>query len=143
MSAWGHRIFDDDTTLDALNDLNNSQDILEAIEQFLTEAVESSEDYLESDAASYGLAAASAIDAKLNGIDLELLSDGCAEEDLDLVLKKLENCDVSGLRNLAANTVRAVAAENSELRELWEENKELYPEVMSIWKKLIKRLSEE
>lgn len=80
MSAWGHRIFDDDVTLDALDELIESEDVLGDIKRFLTETVENSEDYLEYDTAAYGLAAASSVDAKLNGIDLGLLSDGCAEK---------------------------------------------------------------
>lgn len=41
---------------------------------------------------------------------------------------------------MAADAVRAVAAENSELRELWEENEDYYPLVMEIYNKLKKRL---
>lgn len=44
MSAWGHRIFDDDVTLDALDELIESEDVLEDIKRFLTETVENSEE---------------------------------------------------------------------------------------------------
>ena len=140
MSAWRHRIFDDDITLDCLGDLNASEDIVQALESFLSEALEYADDYLDYDAGAYGLAAACVIDAKLNGLELELLSDGCAEEELNSILDKLENIDISGLRQMAADTVKAVAADNSELRELWEENEECYPLVMDTYNKLIQRL---
>lgn len=140
MGAWSHKIFDDDTTLDCLAELNESEDILADMENFLSDALECAEDYLDFDAGAYGLTAACIIDAKLNGLDIEFLSDGCAEEELVSVLEKLEGSDVSGLKKMAADTVKAVAAENSELRELWEENEECYPMVMDAYNKLIQRL---
>lgn len=140
MSAWSHRIFDDDITLDCLCELNESENILQNLNAFLSDVLECAKDYLDYDAGAYGLAAACVIDAKLNGLELELLSDGCAEEELNSILDKLENIDVSGLRQVAADTVKAVAADNSELRELWEENEECYPLVMDTYNKLIQRL---
>ncbi len=140
MSAWSYKIFDDDITLDCLCELDQSENIIEDIKNFLSEAIESSNDYLDYDAGAYGLAAACVIDAKLNGLELELLSDGCAEEELNSILNKLEGCDVSEIREMAVATVKAVSAENSELRELWEENEEFYPLVMDVYNKLIKRL---
>lgn len=140
MSAWSHRIFDDDITLDCLGELSESENIVQDIERFLSEAIECAEEYLDYDTGAYGLAAACVIDAKLNGLEMELLSDGCAEEELHSILNKLVNIDVSGLCQMAADAVKAIAADNSELRELWEENEEYYPLVMDTYKKLIQRL---
>lgn len=140
MGAWSHRIFDDDITLDCLCELNESGDIVNDMKSFLREALEYADDYLDYDIGAYGLAAACVIDAKLNGIEMELLSEADDLEELTYVLQKLEGFDVSGMRQMAADAVRAVASENSELRELWEENKDYYPLVMEIYNKLIKRL---
>lgn len=141
MSAWSHRIFDDDVTLDALCELDESESLLEELENFLDQALESDEGYLDYENGAYSLAAAAVIDAKINGVEMDILSDGCADKELNSILKKLEDCDVSGLREMALNVVKAVASDNSELRELWEESEECYPMVMAIYKKLIERLS--
>lgn len=140
MGTWSHKIFDDDTTLDCLCELSESENIVNDMENFLRETLEYEDDYLDYDIGAYGLATACVIDAKLNGVEMELLSEADDLEELISVLQKLECCDVSGMRQMAADAVRAVASENSELRELWEKNEECYPLVMEIYNKLIKRL---
>ncbi len=89
MGAWSHRIFDDDITLDCLCELNESGDIVNDMKSFLREALEYADDYLDYDIGAYGLAAACVIDAKLNGIEMELLSEADDLEELTSVLQKL------------------------------------------------------
>lgn len=140
MGAWSHRIFDDDVTLDCLCELAESDDIIEDMKGFMSEALEAADDYLDYDAGAYGIVSACVIDAKLNGLEMELLSESDDLEELTAILEKLDGQDVSELRRTAADVVKAVMAENSELRELWEENEECYPLVINIYNKLVQRL---
>ncbi len=140
MGAWSHRIFDDDITLDCLGELSESNNIVEDMQNILSETLECAEEYLDYDACAYGLAVSCMVDAKINGLNMDLLSDGCAEEEITVILEKLPTESAIGMRQMSADVMKAVASEKSELRELWEENEEYYPLVIDIYSKIIKRL---
>ncbi len=123
MGCWSHQIFCDDTSWDALDELNDSQEPVEALERFLDEAIEC-DDYLDYDVCEYALAAAAIVDAALNGVDWSLLTDASDDEGVEKLLDKLSADDVSYLREKALQAVELVQGENSEVRELAEENEE-------------------
>lgn len=130
MGCWDYRIFCDDTSLDALEELVSSEKPLEDLAHFLDEAIAHENDFLDYDECQYALTAAAIIDAIINGVDWTLLTpDGKFDEDDDYVglLKSLKGTDVTALRERAIKVIELATKEESELRELWEENTELYP----------------
>lgn len=129
MGCWNYQIFCDDTAMDALDELVNSENLLVDLEHFLDAAIALEEDYLEFDECQYGLVAASIVDSVLNGVDWSLLTDMIFDDDSDyaLLLQKAKNNNLDVLRNKAITVIQLASKEDSELRELWEENVEIYP----------------
>lgn len=141
MGAWGDKIFDNDMSCDCLCDLMDSDDIISDMQTFMEDVLECAEDYIEYDSGAYGLAAACIIDAKLNGTAPEILTtDEVIPEEFSVILERISKDEVLPLREQAISVVRAVASENSEIYELWEENEDSFPIVMETYDKLIQRL---
>lgn len=133
MGAWGYRIFQDDTSLDALNELLKSENVSADIERFLNGVISSGGEYMDYDICLYAMTAAAVIDGALNGVDFSLLT----EEDGGIDgFKRLCGGDYSHLREKAALALELICGDNSETAELWEENEELFP----LWKENIDKI---
>lgn len=64
---------------------------------------------------------ASVIDSIINNTNYE-----CDEEDYPEWINSLRQYDFTPLKPLAVKAIDAVLSDNSELKELWEENEDLY-----------------
>lgn len=144
MGAWNYQILCSDAGCDAMCDLLDSEDFVEDVGVFFDEALEEGEDYLELDVGQYALLAAAIVDASIHGVDWELLVDEESEGDERYIeffekVKKRKN-DLKEFQQDAKEVVKLVLGKDSELRELWEENEELYPKWKANLEKLQKRL---
>lgn len=119
MGAWNYAVFDDDTAYDALDDLKASSEIITDMERYFDEVIQA--EYIDYDEGHYALVAAAVIDSVLNGIQHR-----CDEDDYFEWTKSLKHLDFSVLKPKAVKAIDAVLSNNSELRELWEENEKLY-----------------
>lgn len=135
MGAWNYGVFDDDVAYDALYEFKESPDIISDMKECFDNVIES--DYVEYDDGQFALVAAAVIDSVINNTDYE-----CGEEDHLEWIKSLKGIDFSPLTKKAAAAIDAVLSDNSELKELWEENEELYfswrEEKFAIKKRLLK-----
>ena len=111
MGAWGPKTFEEDTALDWIAELVDSDDE----RSFLLDSITADSDELDSEQCSVILAASEAIIAVLDeprsGMPDELL-DWLGDNDCD---------DISDLPAIAVKSVKLVLGEGSEMRELWEE----------------------
>ena len=134
MGAWGTGIFDDDTAMDFLNELTQSKDPLKVMKRALEDARQAK--YLEYDGGQSALVTAAIADTILNGTQH---ADGLVE--LDTFMAKHKSIDVSSLRRLASAAVRQILSEGSELRDLWAENVDDYPNWRENLESLASRLT--
>lgn len=145
MGAWNYQVFCDDMSCDAMYDIMDSENLFETLQEFLDEAIGLEDDYLESDVAGYALAAAATIDSVINGPAWDILTDMENVEDTEYAgfFKNNEEHkeELKGLCKKAVKALGIILGEESELRELWEENEELYPSWKSGILKLKERLS--
>ncbi|WP_299725163.1 DUF4259 domain-containing protein [uncultured Tateyamaria sp.] len=116
MGAFGVGIFEDDTSLDWIEEEYASGGV-EAVRAALDEAADTSAaDYLEVDAGSAARAAAEAVAASFDA------GPAIDEDDLERLREHEEDiAQDDGLIALALRAVRRITAENSELAELWTE----------------------
>jgi len=129
MGAWDTGIFDDDTAYEVLETLANT-DALGQITEWYGAVLGT--DYLEYTDCLCMLVSGAVIDAALNGT-IQRCDD---EEALAAVVAELKENDPSELRPTAVLNLQWVLGHKSELRELWEENTELYP----VWRKNIEEM---
>lgn len=139
MGCWGYQILCDDIALDALADLLESDVPEQAISDFLDGMIEDPEEY---DAEQYALVAAAAVDASLHGMELTFWDEDEENEDLATLRELLDGLDLSALRGKAAEALRLILSEHSELRQLWEENADEYPAWQKNITELYSRLTE-
>lgn len=119
MGAWNYAVFDDDTAYDALDDLRASSEINADMERYFNEVIQA--EYVGYDEGHYALVSAAVIDSVINDIHHR-----CDEEDYFEWTKSLKSLDFSSLKQKAVMAIDAVLSHDSELKELWEENEELY-----------------
>ena len=119
MGAWNYAVFDDDTAYDALDDLKASAKIITDMEKYFDEVIQAK--YVGYDEAHYALVSAAVIDSVINDIHHR-----CDENDYFEWTKSLKHLDFSPIKQKAVKAIDTVLSNNSELRELWEENLELY-----------------
>lgn len=119
MGAWGYGVFDDDTAYDALEDLKASSGIAADLKRYFDEAIQA--EYVGYEEGQYALVSAAVIDSVFNDIPYR-----CDEKEYFEWTKTLKNLDFTSLRQKAIKAIDAVISDNSELKELWEENKQLY-----------------
>ena len=119
MGAWNYAVFDDDTAYDVLDDLRASSEINADMERYFDEVIQA--EYVGYDEGHYALVSAAVIDSVINDIHHR-----CDEEDYFEWTKSLKPFDFSPLKQKAVLAINAVLSRDSELRELWEENEELY-----------------
>ncbi len=131
MGAWDTGIFDDDTAYDVLASFSLA-DPLEQINEWYDNVADS--DYLEYTDCHCLLVSAAVIDAALNGTIYR-----CDDaETLATVVDVVKQKDLGDLKAASVGNLERVLGETSELRELWEENDELYP----VWRQNIQAMIE-
>lgn len=127
MGCWSYQLLCDDVSLDVLEELAESQELVADLAGYLDEAIMSEDEYLEYDICQYALAAAAIVDAALNGIDWALLTeDGKEQAEFAEIVANAVEQGVSDLQDKAGKAIDLAMKEDSELRELWEENEEFY-----------------
>lgn len=127
MGCWSYQLLCDDVSLDVLEELAESQELVADLAGYLDEAIMSEDEYLEYDICQYALTAAAIVDAAINGIDWALLTeDGKEQAEFAEIIANAVEQDVSDLQDKAGKVIDLAMKEDSELRELWEENEEFY-----------------
>lgn len=119
MGAWNYGVFDDDIAYDALDDLRESLEIITDMEKYFDVVIEAK--YVEYDEGCYALVSAAVIDSVFNEKQYR-----CDDEDYFEWVKTLKSFDFTPLKQKAIAAIDAVLSDSSEIKELWEENKELY-----------------
>lgn len=135
MGAWNYGVFDDDAALDALCDLKESRSVAADAERYFNEAIGA--EYIEYEAGTNALVAAAVADAVLNGTQYGDAEDGDDDWD-DKWIRSLPVEKFFSLREKAAMAVECVLSDSSELKELWEENEELY----ALWREDKRKIAE-
>lgn len=134
MGAWDYAVFDDDTAYNTLDDLRVSEEIIVKMRNYFDKVIES--EYVGYDEAHYALVSAEVMDSFINETHHR-----CDDEDYLEWIKSLHNIDFSSLKQKAVIAIDAVISDHSELKQLWEENKELYiswrDDKLSIQKRLM------
>ncbi|MBK9287767.1 MAG: DUF4259 domain-containing protein [Flavobacteriales bacterium] len=120
MGAWDTGIFDDDTAYDVLASLAIADPMAQINEWY---AAVKGVDYLEYTDCQCLLVSGAVIDAALNGTTYRCDD----EETLAKVVSEVTKHDPASLKGIAVENLQRVLSDISELRELWEENVELYP----------------
>ena len=113
MGTWGYRTFEDDTACDWLYDLE--QEGTDLLARSLSPDNDG-DDYLDSDDGIAILAAAEIIYGVLNGP-----REGLPDEALNWINAN-KTADVACFKPLCEGRLGRVLSEQSELRQLWEEN---------------------
>ena len=121
MGAWNYGVFDDDIAYDALDDLRESLEIITDMEKYFDAVIGA--EYVEYDEGCYALVSAAVIDGVFNEKQYR-----CDDEDYFEWVKTLKSFDFTPLKQNAIEAIEAVLSDSSEIKELWEENKELYSE---------------
>ena len=133
MGAWGAGNFENDTALDWVRGLAESND-LSLVEVAISDVLNSS-DYLDADLGCTGLAAAEVVAALRNKPVDDLPED---------VSKWVETHRVAPSQGLVKDCLAAIDKirndETSELKELWEEDEDVATEWYSVLDDLVARL---
>lgn len=118
MGAWSHEPFGNDDACDFAGQLSGAHD-LSVVEKAL-DAVLRSSDYLEADTACVALAAVEVL-AKLRGRGTQ--SDAYTAQ-VDAWVGRVGIVPPAAILQKAGAAIERILAENSELRELWEEGED-------------------
>ena len=119
MGEWDFAVFDDDTAYDVLDDLKESSDIIKDMEKYFDDVIEA--DYVEYEEGYYALVSAAVLDSVVNDTQYR-----CDDEDYFEWIKSLKKIDLTSLQSKAIKAIDVIISDKSELKELWEENEELY-----------------
>lgn len=119
MGAWNYGVFDDDTAYDALEDLMLSKNMIKDMEQYFDDVITS--EYVEYDDGQYAIVSAAIMDTILNGTEQR-----CDDDAYIRWIESIKDLDVQSLKYKAVKALEAVLSDQSELKELWEDNEELY-----------------
>lgn len=119
MGAWDFAVFDDDTAYDVLDDLKESSDIIKDMEKYFDDVIEA--DYVEYEEGYYALVSAAVLDSVVNDTQYR-----CDDEDYFEWIKSLKKIDLTSLQSKVIKAIDVIISDKSELKELWEENEELY-----------------
>ena len=119
MGAWDFAVFDDDTAYDVLDDLKESSDIIKDMEKYFDDVIEA--DYVEYEEGYYALVSAAVLDSVVNDTQYR-----CDDEDYFEWIKSLKKIDLTSLQSKTIKAIDVIISDKSELKELWEENEELY-----------------
>ncbi len=119
MGAWDFAVFDDDTAYDVLDDLKESSNIIKDMEKYFDDVIEA--EYVEYEEGYYALVSAAVLDSVMNDTQYR-----CDDEDYFEWIKSLKLIDLTSLQSKAIKAIDVIISDKSELKELWEENEELY-----------------
>lgn len=133
MGAWDYGIFDDDTALDLSSEIMEIQDPQTFFKTAFETALEA--EYLDYTECHAVTVSAAYIDHFLNGTPYG------DEENLGHFKTKFPGLMLIDLKPLAVSALGVVTGETSELRELWAENEDVYPQWKENIQSLIGRLS--
>jgi hypothetical protein len=122
MGTWGHGFFEDDSALDFMADLEESDNPKDVIKEVFESAINS--DYLESDEGTAIIVAAAYVDRQTNGTRFSP-STYIHPLSVDTFPERNTEIDLSDLRSAAVGALERVLSNRSELKELWEESGEL------------------
>lgn len=119
MGAWNYGVFDEDIAYDVLDDQRESLEIITDMEKYFDVVIGA--ECVEYDEGCYALVSAAVIDSVFNEKQYR-----CDDEDYFEWVKTLKSFDFTPLKQKAIAAIDAVLSDSSEIKELWEENKELY-----------------
>ncbi|NBA74009.1 DUF4259 domain-containing protein [Emticicia sp. ODNR4P] len=135
MGAWGYKYYEDDDAFDFMDEIEASENPKELIEDALDTALES--DYIDTTEGNAVIVSATYIDSQTNGTKFSESETGDIL-DVDSFPDRNPNIDLSDLKEKAVIALEKILGEDSELKELWQENEEDYP----FWRKGIEKLIE-
>ena len=135
MGAWDIGVYDDDTAYEAIDELKTATSILSVMEKYFDDV--NNAEYIGYDEGNYALVAAAVIDSVTNNTTYR-----CDNDDYSLWIESLKTIDFSSVIAKAIKAVDAITGENSELKELWQDNEKLFnswlEDKQSIKKRLVK-----
>ena len=99
--------------------LKESSDIIKDMEKYFDDVIEA--DYVEYEEGYYALVSAAVLDSVVNDTQYR-----CDDEDYFEWIKSLKKIDLTSLQSKAIKAIDVIISDKSELKELWEENEELY-----------------
>ena len=137
MGAWGFGYFEDDTALDFMIRLEESDNPRQVIADAFESAVTS--DYLEYEEGSAAIVAAAYVDRQVNGTRFTPADQG-EPLSVDTFPERNPKLDFSDLKKKAIQALNKLLTDDSELKQLWEENEDLYPSWRQGITQLIERL---
>lgn len=125
MGAWGYKTFEDDTSLDLLDEWMESDSPLEDIRKAIEQALGDDEfDYLSGQVAASTAAIIEFALSPSTAPDLEDEAEG--NERLSDWLLTLDPVELTDLIRPTLEAMDRLLSDNSELKELWSENEEEY-----------------
>ena len=89
------------------------------MEKYFDDVIEA--DYVEYEEGYYALVSAAVLDSVVNDTQYR-----CDDEDYFEWIKSLKKIDLTSLQSKAIKAIDVIISDKSELKELWEENEELY-----------------
>ena len=134
MGAWAEDAFGNDTACDWAGDFAENPSI-SAIEEAI-KAILGADEYLDSDEASEGLVAIEVV-ARLKGNWGER---SAYSEEIDKWVESVDETPSAELISAAEKAIKRVLADNSELKELWDEggvNEEWHQEMNALLARVI------
>jgi len=144
MGAWDFGVFDDDTAYDVMDELKDHPDIAAYLENAFDTAIAA--DYLEYDEGIAASVCGAVLDSIINGTGYRFDGfNGGGDEDgsaqyLDWI-NTHKGVNATLLKEKAVAALRRFIQPESELYELWSENKELFPKWKDGIEQIIGRLS--
>ncbi len=140
MGSWDYGIFDDDTALDFVNEIKaNPSSARELFQEAFDKAI--NVDYLEYDDCHMVTVSAAYLDNFLNQTKYEMdYADDSDESNVNLFYQLQDNLELEDLRESAVLALKKVISDQSELKEIWAENEDLYPHWLAELEELCERL---
>ena len=134
MGTWGYKHFENDSAFDYSSMIENSDNPKEILKDTFGHTLQM--DNISADQGQALIAFAAYVDSQTNGTkysddDTDLL-------DVDTFPQRHPDLDFTDIKEVAYKAVLKVLDKDSELNELWEENKEEYP----LWIKEVEGLIE-
>lgn len=132
MGTWNYGIFDNDDAYDFVEEIKKDA------EEFFARAFNlAGGSEIDSDLGVAMLVSAAYLDNYINGTEYRIDGDfGKHSVNNYKSFAKIDESDLGEWKAKAVHSLNKVLSKNSELRELWEENEELYPK----WKKMVEEL---
>ena len=133
MGTWGYKHFENDSAFDYSSMIENSDNPKEILKDTFGHTLQM--DNISADQGQALIAFAAYVDRQTNGTKY---SDDTDLLDVDTFPQRHPDLDFTDIKEVAYKAVLKVLDKDSELNELWEENKEEYP----LWIKEVEGLIE-